>query len=77
MQTSDLGSIEVQLNRDTQLEGAEFVEVIGKVADSGEVLREFTSANVGTGVGEYVDLAKEVLALSDKGCVLSSSHWQI
>lgn len=52
MQTSDMGNVEVQLGRDTELQDAQFVEVIGKVADSGEVLREFTSVDLGPGVGE-------------------------
>lgn len=48
-----MGNVEVGLNRDTDLEGAKFVEVIGKVADSGETIREFTSLDLGDGVGEY------------------------
>lgn len=70
MQTSDLGSIEVHLNRDTELEGAEFVEVIGKVADSGEVLREFTSVNLGSGVGE----SPYRPAMKERGADLLTQH---
>lgn len=46
--------MEVTLNKETDLSGAVYVEVIGKVADSGEMVREFTSVNLGEdGVGEW------------------------
>ncbi|PWN17771.1 replication factor A protein 3 [Microstroma glucosiphilum] len=64
LQTSDLGHVEVQLNRDTELSSAQYVEVIGKVADSGEVLREFASVDVGDGVD--MNLVERVVEISAK-----------
>ncbi|KAK0541209.1 hypothetical protein OC835_000301 [Tilletia horrida] len=52
LQTSDLGNIEVHLNRDTEVPASGYVEVIGKVSDSGDQLREFTTVYF----GENLDL---------------------
>lgn len=50
-----MGNVEVSLNKETDLSRAGFVEVIGKVADSGEMVREFTSVDLGeSGVGELL-----------------------
>ncbi|PWN26625.1 replication factor A protein 3 [Jaminaea rosea] len=64
IQTSDMGNVEVGLNRDTDLDGAKFVEVIGKVADSGETIREFTSLDLGDGVD--MNLVERVVTVSQK-----------
>lgn len=53
IQTSDMGNVEVSLQQGTDLSpDARFVEVIGKVSDSGEQMREFTCTDVGENVGE-------------------------
>ncbi|KAE8216836.1 hypothetical protein CF319_g4438 [Tilletia indica] len=52
LQTSDLGTIEVHLSRDTEVPTSGYVEVVGKVSDSGDQLREFTTVLF----GESLDL---------------------
>lgn len=65
IQSSDMGSVVVELNRDTELSGAKFVEVIGKVADSGETLREFTSTDLGA-QGVDMNLVERAVDISTK-----------
>lgn len=65
IQTSDMGSVVIDINRDTELSGAKFVEVIGKVADSGETLREFTSTDLGP-QGVDMNLVERTVDISSK-----------
>jgi hypothetical protein len=52
VQTSDQGNVAVDLARDTQLRGEGYVEIVGKVDENGERLREFTSVDFGDKLGE-------------------------
>lgn len=48
IQTSDMGNIEVKLTQNsTVMKDSLFIEVVGKVDDHGESLREFTCADMG------------------------------
>ena len=55
--TSDLGTVEVALNQDSDFSGSTYVEVTGKVSEGGSGLdgnqiREFTTVDCGDGVGK-------------------------
>lgn len=57
IKTSDLGTVEVILNQDSNFEGSQFLEVTGKVSEGGSgmegnQLREFTTVDCGDGVGK-------------------------
>ncbi|PWO00896.1 replication factor A protein 3 [Tilletiopsis washingtonensis] len=64
VQTSDQGNVAVDLARDTQLRGEGYVEIVGKVDENGERLREFTSVDF----GDKLDMAlvEAVVQLSAK-----------
>ena len=55
IQTSDLGNVEVALNPDSDISGSTYVEVTGKVSESGDgnQIREFTTVDCGDNVGKY------------------------
>ena len=69
VQTSDQGNVAVDLARDTQLRGEGYVEIVGKVDENGERLREFTSVDFGDKLGEW---AAEMGA----GCGVGAREWR-
>ncbi|PWZ01171.1 replication factor A protein 3 [Testicularia cyperi] len=64
LQTSDLGTVEVALNPDSEISGSQFVEVTGKVSDSSDSdqIREFTTVNIGDDVD--MTLVENVVQIS-------------
>ncbi|KAL9938666.1 hypothetical protein V8E36_002385 [Tilletia maclaganii] len=52
LETSDLGKVEVHLSRDSDVPESGYIEVVGKVSDAGDQIREFTSVYF----GEQLDL---------------------
>ncbi|CAO1622035.1 unnamed protein product [Sympodiomycopsis kandeliae] len=65
IQTSDMGNVEISLSKETDLSRAVYVEVIGKVAESGELVREFTSVDLGDS-GVDMNLVERVVNISGK-----------
>jgi cob(I)alamin adenosyltransferase len=52
IQTSDMGNVEVKLTQNSNImKDSLFIEVVGKVDDQGDSLREFTCADMGNNLG--------------------------
>ncbi|CAD6887295.1 unnamed protein product [Tilletia controversa] len=64
LQTSDLGVIEVHLSLDTVVSANTYIEVIGKVSDSGDQLREFTTVQFGESLD--LNLVEQAVQVSAK-----------
>lgn len=57
VQTSDMGNVEVKLTQNTSaMNDTQYIEVVGKVDDQGESLREFTCVMLGDNLSESFHL---------------------
>lgn len=53
LQTSDMGNVEVKLSQNSNVtKDSQYIEVVGKVDEQGESLREFTCVDLGHSLGE-------------------------
>lgn len=53
IQTSDMGNIEIKLSQNSNLtKDTQYIEVVGKVDEHGESVREFTCVNLGDSLGK-------------------------
>lgn len=57
LQTSDMGNVEVKLSQNSNvMKDSHYIEVVGKVDEQGESLREFTCVDLGDSLGEFVGI---------------------
>lgn len=61
--------------QDTTLAGT-YVEIIGKVSDSGEELREYTCINFGDSLGEWATALVRFPSCSRERVTMSSDGWR-
>lgn len=55
IETSDLGTVEVKLAQNSNVtEDMQYIEVVGKVDDQGETIREFTCVGLGDNLSECI-----------------------
>ncbi|PWN52443.1 replication factor A protein 3 [Violaceomyces palustris] len=64
VQASDQGFVEVYLNPESNVSGSVYVEITGKVSESGESMRELLSINFGENLD--LKLVEEVVQLVPK-----------